>query len=275
MEHKTLLSKWHTDEATGFRLRHVKSTTERFRPHDHDYYEFFLVLRGYASHVIGDDSTVAGVGDLIFVRDFDVHDYKNCSDEDFEFLNLAFTRKNLDAVADFLDCRKSVESLLAKRLPPVRRLSIEETEKLHLKLASLLSGEVSTAEARRILADVFIDYFISDGRGEESIPYWLKNAYRKMSAPKNFLLGTARFFELCDKTREHATRQLALHYGTTPAEYVLRLKLSYAAGLLQNSNLTVSEVAYNSGFSNLSTFCINFRRIYAKTPKEYRRDLGA
>ena len=52
MEQKTLLAIKHTDAATGFKLRHVKSETEYFRLHDHDYYEFFLVLKGSATHVV-------------------------------------------------------------------------------------------------------------------------------------------------------------------------------------------------------------------------------
>ena len=191
MQYKTLLSRWHTDADTGFRLRHVKSNTEHFRPHDHDYYEIFLVLRGSASHLIGEERVIASEGDLIFVRDFDIHDYADCSDEGFEFLNLAFTKENFDAVVNFLDCHAAQKRLASSHLPPVRRLSEEETERLHLKLAALLTAEPSTAHARRMLADIMIDFFIFDEKVSDEIPYWLKNAYEKMRAPKNFLLGTS------------------------------------------------------------------------------------
>ena len=272
MQYKTLLSRWHTDGDTGFRLRHVRSNTEHFKLHDHDYYEIFLVLRGSASHLVGEERITACEGDLIFVRDFDIHDYADCSSEGFEFLNLAFTRENLDAVVNFLDCHATMQRLVSAPLPPVRRLSEEETERLHLKLASLLTSKASTAHARRILADILIDFFISDAKEDTAIPYWLKNAYEKMRAPKNFLLGTPRFFELCDRTREHATRALSLHYGVTPSEYVAGLKLSYAEGLLRNSTLTVSEIAYRSGFNNLSSFYTRFYKKHGTSPKDYRKE---
>lgn len=272
MQYKTLLSRWHTDAETGFRLRHVRSNTEHFKPHDHDYYEIFLVLRGSASHLVGEERITACEGDLILVRDFDIHDYADCSAEGFEFLNLAFTKENLDAVVNFLDCHAAMQRLMSAPLPPVCKLSEEETERLHLKLATLLTAEPSTAHARRMLADIMIDFFIFDEKVSDEIPYWLKNAYEKMRAPKNFLQGTQRFFELCDRTREHATRALSLHYGVTPSEYVAGLKLSYAEGLLHNSNLSVSEIAYRSGFNNLSSFYTRFYKKHGTSPKEYRKE---
>ena len=272
MQYKTLLGRWHTDSETGFRLRHVKSNTEHFKPHDHDYYEIFLVLRGSASHLVGEERITACEGDLIFVRDFDIHDYADCSAEGFEFLNLAFTKENLDAVVNFLDCHAATQRLLSSPTPPVCKLSEEETERLHLKLASLLTTGPSVAHARRILADILIDFFISDEKVDVTAPYWLKNAYEKMRAPKNFLQGTSRFFELCDRTREHATRALSLYYGVTPSEYVSGLKLSYAEGLLRNSNLSVSEIAYRSGFNNLSSFYSRFCKKHGVSPKDYRKE---
>ena len=275
MLHKTLLGKWHTDEKTGFRLRHVKSDTEMFRPHDHDYYEIFLVLGGTAKHNVGSSITTVSAGDLIFIRDFDVHDYTGYERDGLEFLNLAFTRENFRAVVDFLGYPELREALISPPLPPIKKLSAEETARLHLKLASLLADRGEThmlALSRRILADILLDYFTRGEAQSPGAPYWLKSAYEKMRAPKNFLLGTQRFFELCDKTREHATRQLSLYYQMTPAEYVSGLKLSYAAGLLRNSNLTVSEIAYRSGFNNLSSFYARFYKKYGVSPKEYRKE---
>ncbi len=275
MEYKTLRKNRHTDADTGFRLRHVKSETEYFRPHDHDYYELFLVLRGGAMHIVGGAEIHVGAGDLIFIRKTDIHDYASIERGGFEFLNLAFTEENLFAVLDFLDCREDATQLLSSATPPLVHLTDSEKEAVHLKLASLLplgdeNPKRRRARARRILADIFADRLLPSERNDSAAPPWLKLAYEKMRSPKNFLLGTSRFFELCGRTREHTTRLLSAHYGLTPSDYLAELKLGYAAGLLRNSNLTVSEICYQSGFNNLSYFYLRFRKKFGVSPRSYR-----
>lgn len=56
----------------------------------------------------------------------------------------------------------------------------------------------------------------------------------------------------------------------TPSDYIKDYRLSYAAQLLVNTNMTVQEIIYNVGISNKSYFYREFTRKYGMTPKEYR-----
>ncbi len=276
MKYKTLSAINQIDEETGYRLRHVKSETECFRPHDHDYYELFLVLGGRATHIAGDLRLRVSPGDLIFIRKHDVHDYTEYDKFGFEFLNFAFTEEIFLGVTNYLACDETKTRLIAEEAPPIRHLSEFEMQKLHMKLAALLSesdkkDSKRTTHARRLIADIFDDYFITDDKDGEPVPFWLKNAYEKMKQPKNFLNGTSRFFELCGKTREHTTRLTAKYYKVTPTEYITSLRLSYAAGLIKISNLSINEICYQSGFNNVSYFYMCFKEKFGTTPKNYRK----
>lgn len=272
--HKTLSAKNHVDSDTGFRLRHVRSETERFRPHDHDYFELFLVLSGEATHIANGEEFPVLSSELIFIRDTDIHDYTDYRGG-FEFLNLAFTRETLLAVREFLDCSEEIDALCSRDAPPTVQLGEKDARGLHLKLAALLSdGEDGTKKktlARRLIADIFVDHLMRKEEASVS-PFWLKNAYLQMQQPKNFLLGTRRFFELTGKTREHSARSLSHYYGVTPSEYVSDLRLGYAAGLLKNSNLSVTEVCFVSGFNNISHFYTRFHKKFEQSPREYRKN---
>ena len=272
--HKTLTAENHVDIDTGFRLRHVRSETERFRPHDHDYFELFLVLSGEATHIVNGSEIRVYASDLIFIRDTDIHDYTDHRGE-FEFLNLAFTKETLVAAGAYLDCKEEIDLLRAKKTPPTVRLGEKDAQRLHLKLASLLSDSADRTkrktQARRLIADILVDHLMREENAPEA-PFWLKNAYLQMQQPKNFLAGTKRFFELTGKTREHSARSLSLCYGVTPSEYVSDLRLNYAAGLLKNSNLAVSEICFVSGFNNISHFYTVFRKKFDLTPREYRKN---
>ena len=274
MQYKTLLAEKHTDRDSGYRLRHVKSETEYFRPHNHDYYELFLVLSGTATHIVASESFAVSQGDLIFIRDFDIHDYTNYRGG-FEFINLAFDRETFLATKEFLGCDADFERLLSAKSAHTVRLSQSELKRTHLKFAELLSASSDDparrrAMARGLLAGIFLDYLIPS-RGDGEAPLWLKNACAQMQKPKNFLGGTKRFIELCEKTREHATRSLIKYYGITPTEFVNELRLNYAEGLLLNSNLSVLEICFAAGFNNVSHFYQRFRKKYGTAPKEYSK----
>ncbi|RZJ92202.1 MAG: helix-turn-helix domain-containing protein [Chryseobacterium sp.] len=56
----------------------------------------------------------------------------------------------------------------------------------------------------------------------------------------------------------------------TPSEFIRYMRLKHAAHQLQITDLTVSEVYYNSGFNNQSYFYREFKRLYKYSPKEFR-----
>lgn len=58
--------------------------------------------------------------------------------------------------------------------------------------------------------------------------------------------------------------------GLTPHQYVLRLRLHRAALRLRTSRDTITHIALETGFGDLSTFNHRFRRLMGMTPGAYR-----
>lgn len=59
--------------------------------------------------------------------------------------------------------------------------------------------------------------------------------------------------------------------GFSPHEYLTRLRLKKAATLLLESELTVGEVANETGFADSNYFCRSFRRFAKLSPLEFRK----
>ena len=59
--------------------------------------------------------------------------------------------------------------------------------------------------------------------------------------------------------------------GFSPHEYLTRLRLKKAATLLLESELTVGEVAAETGFADSNYFCRSFRRYAKLSPLEFRK----
>jgi DNA-binding response OmpR family regulator/two-component sensor histidine kinase len=58
--------------------------------------------------------------------------------------------------------------------------------------------------------------------------------------------------------------------GKSPIDFIREIKLANAATLLEKSEMTISEVAYSSGFSTPHYFAKSFKTKYHVLPSEYR-----
>ena len=59
-------------------------------------------------------------------------------------------------------------------------------------------------------------------------------------------------------------------YGDTIFSYHRKLALSRAVSMLLNTDIPISEIAYDSGYSSPSNFCAAFKKQYGVTPLKYR-----
>jgi len=72
-------------------------------------------------------------------------------------------------------------------------------------------------------------------------------------------------------SRSHFARQFRQHTGFSVIEYLLKVRCDAVAKLLANSNTDITEVAFATGFSNLSHFYRHFKRRYGITPGAFRQ----
>jgi len=59
--------------------------------------------------------------------------------------------------------------------------------------------------------------------------------------------------------------------GLPPREYVLRRKIEIAKGMLKNSDLTITELAYKLSFTSSQYFSTVFKRFTLVSPNEFRK----
>jgi AraC-like DNA-binding protein len=66
-------------------------------------------------------------------------------------------------------------------------------------------------------------------------------------------------------------RQFKSVFHCTPHQYLLRLRLQHAAGLLATSDEQVNSITWQSGFEDTSAFCRAFKTMYGVSPEVYRK----
>lgn len=69
----------------------------------------------------------------------------------------------------------------------------------------------------------------------------------------------------------HFLRLFARVLGVTPHQYLVRCRLRAAARLLADPRISITAIAYDVGFADLSNFTRTFRRAAGVSPRHFRR----
>jgi AraC family transcriptional regulator of adaptative response / DNA-3-methyladenine glycosylase II len=72
-------------------------------------------------------------------------------------------------------------------------------------------------------------------------------------------------------TARHLRRLFVQHLGATPIEVALTRRIHFAKKLLDETHLSMSQVAFAAGFGSLRRFNGEMKRTYSRTPTELRR----
>ncbi|HEU0251952.1 MAG TPA: AraC family transcriptional regulator, partial [Pyrinomonadaceae bacterium] len=83
-------------------------------------------------------------------------------------------------------------------------------------------------------------------------------------------LKLAEMAQVAGMSSFHFAREFKRTTGTTPHQYLMKLRVEQAKALLAKKDLPLIEVGLQSGFSHQSHFTRLFRRFTGTTPHSYR-----
>ena len=83
-------------------------------------------------------------------------------------------------------------------------------------------------------------------------------------------ISLREFGEQFHLSEKYISRYFKEHFHITLSQYVAYLRLEYAKQLLQDTDISVTEVAMRSGYQNISYFIRSFKKTYGISPLKYR-----
>lgn len=86
-------------------------------------------------------------------------------------------------------------------------------------------------------------------------------------------IGLSMIAEKVGSSRATVARLFEHELGHTAGDEIMRQRIDMAKRLLKNDSLSVSEIAYRTGFCNPAYFTNTFRRATGLTPKSWRNTL--
>ncbi|RFM31109.1 helix-turn-helix domain-containing protein [Chitinophaga silvisoli] len=75
---------------------------------------------------------------------------------------------------------------------------------------------------------------------------------------------------LCNMSLSSFKRKFAKMYETSPNKWLLEKRMERAAKMLRQENRKASEIYYELGYENLSSFIQSFKQMYGVTPRQYQ-----
>ncbi|MDD4872350.1 MAG: AraC family transcriptional regulator [Kiritimatiellae bacterium] len=76
-----------------------------------------------------------------------------------------------------------------------------------------------------------------------------------------------------DMSKATFERQFKKHTGKTFTQFVTEVRLDFASRQLIETDLSISEIAFASGFNNLSHFNHKFGELLKQTPRDFRKKM--
>jgi AraC family transcriptional regulator len=113
---------------------------------------------------------------------------------------------------------------------------------------------------------------VREDEGQHSVrpPAWLQRVKQRLDED---FVETPCLTELAGIGGVHPThlaRHFRRHYRSTIGEYLRQRRVAAAIELISRKNLSLTEVALESGFSSHGHFCTVFKRVTGMTPSEFR-----
>lgn len=167
--------------------------------------------------------------------------------------------------------------LTFKLRPNVLESVIAELEELEAMCILTDPEDTETMRRQQSIANGFIHYLLAlyikeEWKKNDSTPLWFYNVVHDISQPEVF---SGRISDIIGRTNySHAqfSKIFRQYTGMSVIEYVVNLRLDYAANLLTKTSRSVLDIASAVGYDSVSFFIRIFKKKYGTTPSQYRKN---
>ncbi|GAA0725812.1 hypothetical protein GCM10009430_32040 [Aquimarina litoralis] len=106
---------------------------------------------------------------------------------------------------------------------------------------------------------------------KSDVPFKLRVVTEYISENLDKKISIEELADLTEWQFHHFIRNFKKYVGITPYQYILHSKIDRAKTYLTETDLPISNIAYDLGFQSHSSFSVNFLKIVEVTAEEYRR----
>jgi AraC-like DNA-binding protein len=256
----------------------------------HDYLELLYFYKGTGTCMVDDKEFIAKEGDLIIFNNVELHNLIPDKRENLILIAIYFLPELLYKPGSNGMSLEYLKPFYCRGEKFNNLISSDEVNKhdLHILIKKIFYELINKKNyykltSTTLLQEALIELLYYYNNGNFQLDSDL--AYNKKLADIDKLKAT--FVLIMNNYKHNITLEdaaksayMSPHYfcrffkkvtGTTFKEYLLRIRIDKAKELLMKYNMSVTEIAYQVGFENLSYFFRVFKRFTSLNPLEFRK----
>ena len=275
-------NKPHGTKDDPFSTYHIQNGGQSFQipVHWHDELEIIYVKSGFLTVNISGENYIGKPGDAFVVSPGNLH-FMGSQTGTVDYFTFLFPLKYIAFRTDDMLDDKLIEPLNSGHLmisPEIKDTVKEQCE----QLARVYAAEIDKSESKitsQIRKKIVLLQFIhelwkkgfiveNDTTGRNTVEKEMVSYIQQNYTGKILLREFGEQFHLSEK---YISRYFKEHFHITLSQYVTYLRLEHAKQMLQETDISVTEVAMQSGYQNVSYFIRSFKKTYGVSPLKYRK----
>jgi len=275
-------NKPHGTKDDPFSTYHIENRGQSFQipVHWHDELEIIYVKSGFLTVNISGENYIGKPGDAFVVSPGNLH-FMGSQTGTVDYFTFLFPLKYIAFRTDDMLDDKLIEPLNSGHLmisPEIKDTVKEQCE----QLAGVYAAEIDESEPKitgQIKKKIILLQFIhelwkkgfiveNDTTGRNTVEKEMVSYIQQNYTGKILLREFGEQFHLSEK---YISRYFKEHFHITLSQYVTYLRLEHAKQMLQETDISVTEVAMQSGYQNISYFIRSFKKTYGVSPLKYRK----
>lgn len=265
-------------------ISHPYDLTRLF--HYHDFTEIVVILKGKGIHEVEGQRYQVSAGDVFVLQDYQKHRFVDA--REVEIVNVMFDLKKRPGMLDLGEIKRMPGYNALFILEPQYRNTRQFKNRLQLHRSELakvefilnsMFWEQNSRESgyETILRNHLEDLIILMSRQYSKIETHEARALMRIGEVIDYLEKNYKSRVYLDEmaaracmSKRHFHRTFKNATGESPINYLIQIRLQKARELLRNTLLSVSDVAYESGFADVNHFIKKFKKQLQITPHKYR-----
>lgn len=234
-------------------------------PATRDHYLFHLVTEGKGMLTVPEGEFSIGAGSLFLIRPGELVTYTADEREPWVYWWVGFNGTEAH--------RLILSTPFAEKERIFRPANGEEIRRRLLDIYDARGS--TTAQEARMLGRLYL--FLGELMGQVKVGrtttarQYVDKAAGYISRNYSRDITIAEVAEFIGISESHLYRVFSAELGIAPAQFLIRFRINEATQLLQNTSLSIGEVAASCGFRDPLYFSRLFRRIHGVSPREFAR----
>lgn len=263
---------------------YIRDPQPEFPKHSHGFDELVIILKGTAKHVIDGQEFPVKSGDVFVIAQNHMHQYQDM--HGLALANILFDPETL--MMEQWDIRAlpgfhalfSLEPTFRSQHQFKSRLQLSERQLNHVNgMIHDLTWETETRHpGYRVMAKglfmqmaVYLSRCYSEEPTEESLDLLrIGDAIAHIEAHYTEKISLNELAAKSHLSDRHFLRVFHACIGRSPIDHLMHVRIQKAAELLKLTERTITDIAYDCGFSDSNYFTRCFRKSMGRTPKQYR-----